>query len=629
MKHALIVGVPERAISGELQPEAGSGAIAALLQDLGGWTLTLCTGPDATRSRVLAALTAMVSACQPGDACLFYFFGHGGAVKFSGLRGDLGQRVVFYLATLRPQGSRQRVGLLDIELSDGLTRLDHTCRNVTAIIDCCHAAATVRDDWVPTVAPPAWVTELDDQYHEQTAPPLLLATEGHPRIVRLFGSSALRHAYADETTAGLYGLLTRSFVETVREAGLRCDRVTWDTVAHRAREQASRHRGTEEQRVVLAGPRHRLLLSTAAAPVPYSAAFIPASTPGRGWIRAGMLQGVHTGDRWGIAALELHADGRHRFEAEAEVVRVDLDSSEVVLSNATARPVAGASAIVQRLDRRIPVTVHDDRELHATLETSGLVRPIAPTEDARIASLQPTANSSTTLDVFDDRGRPLWLDFPDEHATRPELITLLEDRARARRLLDSLATASPHAATSTDVTWSWGVLGPDGEAISLPSTLPTGASLPRVRAGSRLWIALEHRGTTPRQWFASVLELSVEGRLNLLNTHEPEGMELRPGARRYVGRRAHRRRQGLTCRWPARVPKDHPRAQQLLILASRRPIAMGHLITPPSPDDPTAFAAQGLNLAVPSPNRGAMHRPFTVSEQWTMGRIDFELDPRP
>jgi hypothetical protein len=233
MKHALLVGVPERDANGHLGRVLGVEAMAQLLDDLGGWSITVRTGPDATRPRVLQALDAMISSCEADDACLFYFFGHGGVVRFSELDGELGRRAVFYLATLRPPERSERVGVLDVEISAALARLDRVCGNVTAIIDCCHAASMVRDGPIPTITPPSWVRALVDEAEAEDRAPLL-ATESHPRVVRLFGSSSLRRAYAAQHTEGAHGLLTQSFVALVREAGLRCDRLTWDMIVHRA-----------------------------------------------------------------------------------------------------------------------------------------------------------------------------------------------------------------------------------------------------------------------------------------------------------------------------------------------------------------------------------------------------------
>lgn len=626
MKHALLVGVPERDAEGRLDRAPGVDAIAALLDELGGWSISVCTGQGATRSRVLEGLDAMVSACRAEDACLLYFFGHGGVVRFSGLAGDLGSRVVFYLATLRPPGSRQRVGVLDVEVSTALARLDRVCGNVTAIIDCCHAASMVRDGPIPTVAPPPWVEALVGAGGDERAGDPLLATVGHPRIVRLVGSSSLRSAYATKQAEGRYGLMTQCFVEVVREAGLRCDRLTWDAVAHRAREWASRQRGTEEQRVVLAGPRNRLLFARETVAQPRSVAFVPASSPGRGWIRAGLLQGVRTGDRWGIAELELGPSLEPRLRTEARVTRVDLDGSEVVLGDPSSSPPLGASAIMQGLQVPLAVVVEGAPAVERALRSSGLVRAARVAMPAAVARVRGVGQAGSRVDVEDDEGRVVWPEVSLDAKGLPMLLELLEDRARARRLEQALAAATATAAEETELEWEWGTLGPDEELRPWPSS---GAGAPRIHVGDRLWLRLGHRGTTPRRWFVSVLQVDIEGRLGLLNVHEPEGIEVVAGVPTYVGLRGHRRRQGLTCGWPERVPRDGPRPSRLIILGSRRPISMGHLVRLPEPDDPTAFAAQGLGLGASRRTRGEELRPFVTSEAWTWGEIRLEVDPRP
>ncbi|MCX4243940.1 caspase family protein [Paraliomyxa miuraensis] len=628
MKHALLVGVPERATDGHLDRALGVEAMARLLDELGGWSSTVCTGAEATRPRVLAALETMVSTCRAEDACLFYFFGHGGVVRFSGLAGDLGQRPVFYLATLRPEGSSERVGVLDIEISDALARLDRICSNVATIIDCCHAAAMVRDGPFPTITPPSWVRTLAERLEHRA---LLLSVKDHPRVVRLFGSSSLRRGYATQHSGGLYGLLTQCFVDLVREAGLRCDRLTWDAIAIRAREWVSRQRGTEEQRVVLAGPRHRLLFSRHAVPQPRSAAFIPAPTTGRGWIRAGLLQGVRLGDRWGIAELSLDADLQPRFLVEAEVRSTDLDSAEVVLSDPSIRPVLGATAIMHVVEQRLPVVVDGVTELEDALRASNLVRTVASNSPEVIARVRPAAieGPSRALDVFDANERPIWLGVSAEAEGLRDVVDLVEDRARARRFEDSLAMASSSAARDIDVVWRWGTFGPDDHPQELPLSPPKTRRVPRIHVGDRLWVELSHRGSTPRQWFVSVLEIGIEGRLSLLNAHEPDGIEVIPGVESHVGLRGHRRRQGLACHWPSRVPLEGPRPARLIILASHRPIPLGHLVRLPEPDDLSAFAVQGLWPHAAGAIRGDAPRPFVTSEKWAWGTVPFEVDPSP
>lgn len=551
MKRALLVGVPDLGKADGLRPAPSLAAMTALLEDLGGWQITTLAEGSTGREHVLAALDAMLAACGPHDTCLFYFFGHGGVVRFTPLPGPLGARPVFYLATLRPPGTPM-IGVLDVELSDALTRLDQICGNVTAILDCCHSASIMRGGVIPEIAPPPWLTARAPQERQQ---PRVLAVESHPRIVRLFGASSLRHAYPEHRPDGHCGLLTKYFVEVLREAELRCHRLTWDAVAHRVREQASLARGMEDQRIVLAGPRQRLVFSSQTIAPPSSAAYMPSGEPGWGWIRAGVLQGIERGDRWAITSLALGDDLEPQVLTEAEVQEVELDRCTVTLSVPWSHLRPGASALLLGFDR-------------------------------------------------------------------------LEARAKADRLLSSLVANDATATRDGTLRWRWGRLGAQQRPHALGSSSDEHQEIPRLHIDDRIWIELNHRGYPPPHWFVSVVLLDADGRLVVLNTREPEGMEVAPGVSARLGLRGGSEQQGLPVSWPLGVPPQRPCRSTLLVLASRRPIALGHLVHLPEPDD-DALLAQGLGPSVRTPRPGSRTRGPVTSSGWTWDRIDFELDPRP
>jgi Caspase domain len=637
MKHALLIGVPNADPQRGLYPAPNLLAMTELLRELGHWAVTELSGTDTSRDAVLRALEAMVAVCGPEDTCLFYFFGHGGIVRFSGLAGDLGRRVVFYLATHRPLGSPM-VGVLDFEISTSLARLDRICGNVTAILDCCHAASIVREWQIPTIASPAWVTELDRQETERDRRDQrdhLLAVESHPRIVRLFASSSLRHAYAKRHADGHHGRLTHAFVQLLREANLRCDRLSWDTVAHRVREQVSLALGAEDQRVVLAGPRQRLVFSRQTIALPRSAAFIPSGEPGWGWLRVGLLHGVETGDQWKIAALTLDDDLEHRFMADARVRRVELDRCEVSLLPAESAEIpAGASAIHQGFERRMPVAVNASSSVARLIAGSGLLQVVpmdAPSVIARVRERPGSPPSITTpqLELHEADGRTLWEPMTADESGLREVVELLEDRARAQRLLTALQDNATTAATETALHWRWGRMRSYNEPLELTVEANDQHGVPRLHVGDLIWIELMHRGFPPMHWFVSVIEIGVAGRPQLLNTREPEGMEVAPGPSVHVGKRGLHQHQGLPLHWPPRVPREVPCRSTLLVIASRRPISLGHVVRSPEPEDPAAFLAQGLLADPDTSTRGAPAKPPVASSAWTWGRIDFELDPHP
>ncbi len=620
MKHALLIGVPSTDPRGRLDPTPSLRAMTGLLRDLGGWEVTECSGQATRREDVMPALEGLIAKCRRLDTCLFYFFGHGGVVRFSGLSGDLGERPVFYLSTLRAPGSPM-VGVLDYEISGALARLDEICHNVTAILDCCHAASIVRSS-EPSIAPPQWVTDL---HKEKGGRDHLLAVESHPRILRLFASSSHRSAYAQRRPDGDLGRLTEGFVDVVREAKLRCERLSWDAVGHRIREQTSQARGNEDQRIVVAGPRQRLVFSRETIALPRSAAFIPNEHGNGGWVRAGALQGVEPGDRWRIAALTLGDDLQPRFVAQASVLRVELDRSEVALeAGAPATIPVGASAIHEGVARRLPVAVEASPPITRMIEASEWLEIVPRDTPAVVARVR----ESSLLELFDADDQRLWEPLAARTLGPQAVLELLEDRARARRLVSTLESSAPTALAESTLEWRLGVIGPHEKTIELtrPADPP---GVIRLHADDRITIELGHRGFPPPHWFVALILLDVDGRPRLLNTREPDGLELVPEAHVNVGIRRHRKQQGLPLRWPAKVPKQRSRLASLLMIASHRPIALGHIVRCPHPEHESAFLDQALLSKPRGRTRGAGPRPPVATTGWTWGRIDFEVDPRP
>ncbi len=626
MKRALLVGVTNEEPDHPLQPGPSIAAMTALLEDLGGWSITQHMGPEASRESVLRTLEEWTQACGPNDTCLFYFFGHGGVVRFRALSGPFGTRPVFYLATSRPHRPSTFMGLLDVELSSALSGLDRICGNVTAILDCCHAASVVRESEIPTIDPPAWLSELaageNDRDH-------LLAAEGHPRIVRLAAASSLRHAYPRRHANGNLGMLTGAFIDVLRGGDFRCDSMTWDAVAHRVREQVSQEHGTEDQRVVLAGPRQRLVFSRRAVELPRSACFVPSAERGHGWLRVGILQGVEVGDRWGVADLLLNEELEPTMVAEVEVRRVQLDRSEgVLVSNADVDIAVGSSAFLRRSEERYPVCVEATPSVVQMASRSGLLRVSRASEAEVTVRIHNATPTSRAISLFDRDGEEIYRTAELGQVGAAEMVALLEDRARAQRLLESLETHAPSMQRDAPLGWKWERCHDDGRFIEILGARSP-ESQPRLHVGDHVRIQVSHHGDLPPRWFVCAIDIGAAGRPSLINVREPEGVEVIPSEVVYIADRGHRRRCGIQVRWPEGVPRCQPRAATLLLLASRRPIALGHVVCTPDPDDASGFWAQGLVNADRDASRGARVKRPALSRGWTWKRIDFVLDPTP
>ncbi|HVI03754.1 MAG TPA: hypothetical protein VM869_33910, partial [Enhygromyxa sp.] len=375
----------------------------SLLDELGGWTMTRIAGGVVDRDAVLAALANWEAEIEPDDAALLYFVGHGGVVEIRDLPAPLGGRPVFYVATERPGAKWQFEGILDVELSLVVARVDRICANVTVIVDSCYSARTVRGPAWVLERSPAWLRELDTALDRNDCDALLHPTS-HPRVVRLAGSSSLRMSFADPTDEGHLARLTGLFVDVVREAGNDIGRLTWDAVAHRVREQAIWRSGCEEQWVSLAGPRQRLVFSRDEAPLPRTVGFVPHE-PGAGWIRAGALQGVELGDEWGLAALTLDDGLQPRWIARMRVTEVDLSRAALVqIDGNDVHAAPGTSAWLLEAETRELVRVDGPDALREAVARSAWLSPVGH-GDSRLAICQSDQNR-IELRAEDDQYAP-------------------------------------------------------------------------------------------------------------------------------------------------------------------------------------------------------------------------------
>ena len=133
------------------------------------------------------------------------------------------------------------------------------------------------------------------------------------------------------------------------------------------------------------------------------------------------------------------------------------------------------------------------------------------------------------------------------------------------RLREELAQREP---SRCPVTWSWTRVGD-------PEPLPhTGASL---RRGDRIRIDFTFESKAPLNWFVSVLYIAPDGTPRLLNTRMPQGIELGPRDAEVIGVRYGQPTDGIELPGEGRA--------SLLVLASRRPISLAHIVDTEDPGD--------------------------------------------
>ena len=500
----------------------------------------------------------MIEISEPGDAALIHYFGHGGRVQFTDHESD--QVFGYVTCTKTMRGVFE--GVLDIELSTRMTELDARCGNVTVMLDCCFSGELVRarEDEAPTSfrrePAPEWLSSL--------APPKVdLAIDSHPRIVRLCAASPKREGFAAVRSGRHIGRLTEALLAALEEVGEGWPQLCWQTLGHRLREHVVDALAMEGQWVALAGPRGRRLFSAQTVALPGTVGFLPTEDPMQGWLRAGWQQGVRIGDRWGI--VDPCIGDRMQLLAEAVVTSVDRNRSALSLLAPSPSPLRlGMPAILLALHEPMPISMHG-----VSLPASGWLRE---SDDAETRIQRD--------------GDALVIESPSHARTRVrtehEAIALLEARSRMQAVLRSLAAHEP---SECPLSFRWSLI--DSPMQPLPES---GA---RLHVGDRIRIDLNlPANAPPYNWFVSVVLVDVAGRPRLLNPRMPEGLELAPGDAEIIGVRSGRLgAQGIELRWSPEFEADEAPAC-LLILASRRPIELAHIVA--SQDDDDALALQGL-----------------------------------
>jgi hypothetical protein len=126
----------------------------------------------------------------------------------------------------------------------------------------------------------------------------------------------------------------------------------------------------------------------------------------------------------------------------------------------------------------------------------------------------------------------------------------------------------------------WGVVK-EGQGELLPET---GALL---YVDDSVYVRIHNKGT--ESVYASVFDIGLGGRITLLSTSEPSGIEVAPRQDYILGYGEHDSLVGLPLKWSDTVPDDGPRPESLVVIISDKP------------QDLRAFEQRGMRAIVGPP----------------------------
>ena len=508
---------------------------------------------DATREGILAAYERLISDHRPQDAAVIYYSGHGG--RAANPKWAPGVATAQYLQFIVPSDFEARDGafhgIFAFELSALMARLTKAGRNVTVVLDCCHAAMMSRDyeKLTPRALPRVWTDGVAERLGSlKTLWDETAAVEGNPDAIRLVAADFDRSAYESPRADGRPGgLMTAALERALGESGRAGTSVNWAALGSRVREVVMR--AAPEQRPEVEGPSRRRLFQLEETGEFDGVAFFREN--GRPALRAGSLLGSVKGAEYVVMPPGVAIPEPKEAVAKAVVEAVEGDRSYVSLNPPNAPAVEGALAFPSRFPfGKRPITL-DGAAAAAVIENNKFVKAADSPHEA-IATLRAAQGKLVVLDPDD-----VALTFPldDDDKGRAEANAVLAGLARANAVRTLPKGDLPGA---IDVVWG----RVDG---GKPIAMENGDVL---RSGEQLFVEIANKG--PSAVYAAILDLGIGGDVTLLTTSIPNGIPIAAGGRYRLGEREGQL-VGLKSKWNDRVPSDGPRREALVVIAAEAP----------------------------------------------------------
>ncbi|WP_328618137.1 caspase family protein [Amycolatopsis sp. NBC_00355] len=557
-RRALVIGARTGRLAGVGQD------VAAMAGALGDWgfTSTTCEGSDATRAGILAAYSRFIAETREEDAAVVYYSGHGGRSV-----APAGGSVQFIVPVDYDESAEDDFrGITSIELTILLTQLTAKTKNVTVVLDSCHAAHMSRDPGKVVKARPAPVPyqhiaahldrlRRDDRWLARWTP------TGNPDAVRIVACAPEQSAYEYVNTDGIRtGLLTDALSQTLAEAKDSEVTVSWATVVDRVRRRVLAL--LPAQRPEAEGPARRLLFDvTEADPV----ATLPAAmVAGRVRLSGAALLGVVPGDEFVVVPGE-SADPDGRVIGEVGVDRVDLAAAWGELRApqlVTELPIGARAHLVRAVTPLMPVRLRSPgprlAPLARAIELAPLIRLGEPGEEC---PAEVGSDDRSGLVVYDEFG-PLHRSRPDGSDGVRRVVRDLTRVARARAL--RCLSEVP------------------GEELPLPVSIEfgrvdAGRAVPLSTSGSVLHVDqpvyVRVRNESPDTVYVSLLDIGVAAGISFLNPSSPSGVRLlRGGQYTFGGNDLTGALPGVALGWPTDLDRGVPRPETIVVLVTSEPV---------------------------------------------------------
>jgi caspase domain-containing protein len=577
--YALVVGCQGEGLHGT---DHDVSVMAAMLRSRC-FDVDVRTGDRAKRADILAGYNDVIAKVSPGQAAVVYYTGHGWyafreneAVPWQGIRPtDMDETT-----------TEDFRGITSWELSILQRKLTERTKNVTIILDCCHAAQMSRDAAtagavcraLPHPARVGFQAHLDAlraRYGDAFA--AVRSGEGNRDAVRLVACRQDQCAFEDPVDGQYRGVFTDALLDVLREVA--DAPLSWASLDAGIRERVQRRHLL--QRPDIEGRAERIPFSLAIG-TRTNVVTIEARPSGFR-IGAGQLTQVVRGDVYGVMP-----QGAVVYDTKSAIARVRIAEPSATYAaaellgwdNGHACVPAGAVAIAieKQVARRAVTVVAQESARHVIDAEISATPNLRPATGGEATALPVLRLSNGMLAVEDELGAL----FPP--ARFPEdlqrAIVHLSDLGAAQALRDLVGD---HGVPASAVEIESGSVV-RGKMRKMP---PCGGMLAlRDRFYVKVTSQVDH------ELYVHIFNIGLAGEIMLLTKHiAPGGVRLCASRPRFVlGEGADGTLHGIALGWPDRVMRNMlPRLDQYVVIVTSTNVNLRCLET--GEDD---VAARGL-----------------------------------
>ncbi|KAK7397937.1 hypothetical protein QQX98_012691 [Neonectria punicea] len=527
----------------------------------------------ATRKKILVAWNDIIERAPQGGAVVIYYSGHGGMAEKRDEEND-GKtwRRLQYLVPVDFGETKDNDwrGIADVELSQLLRRTTDKTKNVTLILDCCHAARMARlPGTVKTIDPneyrevskhieKTWSEgKFDGDFHY----------ERNPDAVTIIASAETESAYEQRFGNVQMSVLTEALQKILQRQHTQdaaSTQVSWRSIMLRVRDRMKVT--CPQQYPQIEGDDLRLTFSLDKADLHGA---IPISFHGDGVaLEDGELHGLKQGDIYAVLPFE-----EERLNPENEIAEVVVTDVGPVKSWArfegTSRPTkqhreGGMKAFPQkRLLGRLPLALQGSEaseKLRDSITDSRFLRVADAGERLPLATVQQEASR---LRLLSHEGSVSFLlgdwqlqgEKVDDDCVA-ECVTKLESLARSRHLLTPEGR-SESGAISQQIDVELGRVR-DGNCE------PWSGETPAIAEGETFYLKIRNTGSPAV--YVSIFDLCAES-TTLLSTGSPSGRELRQNESYTYGKvDLTGKLVGSATSWPKGTPRGQERIPENIVL---------------------------------------------------------------